>query len=55
MRSFNNANNTENNKEMNVTIENNWNHEIDENIGNNEFLEHKGFLSNLNSFVNKES
>ena len=38
---------------MIVTIENNA--EKSENIVNNEFLENKGFLSNLNSFVNKES
>jgi hypothetical protein len=40
---------------MKISVKNNFNADNCENIVNNEFLEHKGFLRNLNSFLYKES
>lgn len=54
IRNINNKNIPTNNKEMNFTNEQKIQEENIEDF-HNEFMEHKGFLSNLNSFVIKES
>lgn len=55
IRNSNNINNFINNKDLNVQNDNNVKANNGENINSIEFLQHKGFLSNLNSFVNKEN